>query len=236
MNTINNIRSATTGFSPSQLALGRSTTLLDYDDGRHRNRGMPEEMPWMDYMSDQIRRIIYPMVCGRIEEKQNLRVDNQEGVRPVEYKKYNLVYVARKETLNPLTIREKSRQLTLVHIMKPERYGNTEDVHQYTVKYLIDGTVYSGVHYRRTLKVNPVSVPTFPSLTANLNGIDCGGLKIHSHRYYEGTGAEYQVYDPDDNTYQQWLSSHQVDPSLIVTYWEEYYADVQERGQNDMPD
>eukprot|EP01135_Chromosphaera_perkinsii_P008177 Nk52_evm1s1176 gene=Nk52_evmTU1s1176 len=120
--------------------------------------------------------------------------------------------------------------------MKPERYGNTEDVHQYTVKYLIDGTVYSGVHYRRILKVNPVSVPTFPSLTANLNGIDCGGLKIHSHRYYEGTGAEYQVYDPDDNTYQQWLSSHQVDPSLIVTYWEEYYANAQERGQNDMPE
>eukprot|EP01135_Chromosphaera_perkinsii_P011981 Nk52_evm1s2556 gene=Nk52_evmTU1s2556 len=51
MNTINNIRSATTGFSPSQLALGRSTTLLDYDDGRHRNKGMPAEMPWMDYMS-----------------------------------------------------------------------------------------------------------------------------------------------------------------------------------------
>eukprot|EP01135_Chromosphaera_perkinsii_P007515 Nk52_evm1s911 gene=Nk52_evmTU1s911 len=152
MNTINNIRSATTGFSPSQIALGRATTLLDYDDSRHRNGNLDRSMPWMDYMNT-IRRMIYPLVCNRIEAAQNKRAEKQDKVKPIEYKKYDLVYVSRKEALNPMTKGKiQTANFGPCIVLKKERYDNTEDVHRYTIKYLINGTIYQGVHYRRLLK------------------------------------------------------------------------------------
>eukprot|EP01135_Chromosphaera_perkinsii_P009043 Nk52_evm1s1580 gene=Nk52_evmTU1s1580 len=34
-------------------------------------------------------------------------------------------------------------------ILKGEKYDNCDDIHKYTVKYLITGQVYTGIHYRR---------------------------------------------------------------------------------------
>ena len=70
-NTLNNTVNRTTRFSPSQLALGRNTTVFDYDDGRHRNLTPPEDMDtsWKSHL-DVIRGIIYPLVCNNIEVRR----------------------------------------------------------------------------------------------------------------------------------------------------------------------
>eukprot|EP01135_Chromosphaera_perkinsii_P007391 Nk52_evm1s808 gene=Nk52_evmTU1s808 len=166
-NALNNTVSRTTKFSPSQLALGRSTTVFDYDDSRHRNSAVgnnTENVDWKSYI-DLIRGIIYPLVCNNIRERRE-EVNDERAVKPmVSYKKYDLVYISRRSMINPLNkgrIQEFNKGPCI--ILKGEKYDNCDDIHKYTVKYLTTGQVYTGIHYRRILKVNPNAIPTFPSL------------------------------------------------------------------------
>eukprot|EP01135_Chromosphaera_perkinsii_P002055 Nk52_evm16s216 gene=Nk52_evmTU16s216 len=108
-------------------------------------------------------------------------------------------------------------------ILKGEKYDSCDDIHKYTVKYLITGQVYTGIHYRRILKVNPNAIPTFPSLEGHLDGQPLEGTKIVDHRFNPKVGVEYLMVDDEDDTYHEWLNSHVVPPSMITVYWEQNY-------------
>eukprot|EP01135_Chromosphaera_perkinsii_P009942 Nk52_evm1s1968 gene=Nk52_evmTU1s1968 len=106
---------------------------------------------WKSHL-DVVRGIIYPLVCNTIEARR-AQVRENQNVKTVEYRKYDLVYISRTSMLNPLNkgkLTEFNKGPCIILAGQP--YDNNPNVYKYTVKYLITGQVYRDIHYRRILK------------------------------------------------------------------------------------